>query len=231
MWIFPLIGYLGVIVGFGFLTLAIASGLYYLSELVEEHTVLSKKLLIFLIQSIIVIHFLLLIFDGFPLWLTLFSAASHAVYLANVTKSFPEVRLSDPIFLLACTLVVANHYFWFKHFSHPPLPSDHPYSSNYVAGSPYDYSTSSDPYFNERFPTFTEISAFFGICVWFIPFSLFVSLSASDNVLPSSEIGGGSNGVGLGGAGRKKEGMAKSMFNSIKDWFSIPTSTRHERFE
>jgi hypothetical protein len=159
------------------------------------------------------------------------------------------VRLSDPIFLLACStsftpavsprwplltvlaLVVANHYFWFKHFSHPPLPSDHPYSSNYVAGSPYDYSTSSDPYFNERFPTFTEISAFFGICVWFIPFSLFVSLSASDNVLPSSEIGGGSNGAGLGGAGRKKEGMAKTMFNSIKDWFAIPTSTRHERFE
>lgn len=34
-------------------------------------------------------------------------------------------------------------------------------------------------------PPFTEIASFFGICVWLIPFSLFVSLSASDNVLPT----------------------------------------------
>jgi hypothetical protein len=66
-----------------------ASGLYYLSELVEEHTVLSKKILTALIQAIIVVHILLLLFDGFPKLLTLFSAASHGVYLANVTKSFP----------------------------------------------------------------------------------------------------------------------------------------------
>jgi hypothetical protein len=67
-----------------------ASGLYYLSELVEEHTVLSKRLLKRLIELIIVAHILLLIFDGFPLLLTLFSAASHIVYLANVSQSFPS---------------------------------------------------------------------------------------------------------------------------------------------
>ena len=44
MWILPLVGYAGAIIGFCFLTLAIASGLYYLSELVEEHTVIAKRL-------------------------------------------------------------------------------------------------------------------------------------------------------------------------------------------
>lgn len=50
---------------------------------------LSKKLLTGLIRAIIAAHFLLLVFDGFPWILTLFSAGSHAVYLANVSKSFP----------------------------------------------------------------------------------------------------------------------------------------------
>ncbi|KAA8906395.1 transmembrane adaptor Erv26 [Sphaerosporella brunnea] len=247
MWIFPLVGYLGVILGFIFLTLSIASGLYYLSELVEEHTVLSKKVLIVLIQGIIATHILLLLFDGFPKLLTLFSAASHGVYLANVTKSFPMVRLSDPVFILACLLVAANHFLWFQHFSHPPLPSDHPYSAAYrtggLKGSPYDYSTTSDPYFPDRFPTFTEISAFFGICVWLVPFALFVSLSASDNVLPTSaDIGGGSSAGGFSGAdGRKNkgQGMAKMVFGSVKEYFSTSgealglwnTTMRHERFE
>lgn len=34
-------------------------------------------------------------------------------------------------------------------------------------------------------PSFTEIASFFGLCVWLVPFALFVSLSASDNVLPT----------------------------------------------
>jgi len=39
MFILPILGYVGVALGFAFLTLSIASGLYYLSELVEEHSV------------------------------------------------------------------------------------------------------------------------------------------------------------------------------------------------
>ncbi|KAI5857876.1 transmembrane adaptor Erv26 [Tricharina praecox] len=248
MWIFPLIGYVGVIVGFSFLTLAIASGLYYLSELVEEHTVISKKLLTGLIQCIIAIHILLMLFDGFPKLLSIFSAASHGVYLANVTKSFPMVRFTDPVFMLSCCLVIANHFLWFKYFSHPQLASDHPYSAAYrtggLSGSPYDYSNTADPYFPDRFPTFTEISAFFGICVWMVPFALFVSLSASDNVLPSSEIPSGSVGSGgFGGMGTQKKnkgpGIAKMVFNSVRDYTTTSGealglwggAARHERFE
>jgi len=232
-----------VILGFVFLTLAIASGLYYLSELVEEHTVLSKKLLIRLIQGIIATHALLLIFDGFPWMLTLFSAASHGVYLANVSRTFPLVKLTDGVFILSCLLVIANHFLWFKHFSNPPLPSDHPY---YAHGAGYDYSSSNDPYFQGRYPTFTEISAFFGICVWLVPFALFVSLSAADNVLPtSSEIGGGTaQSPGLGGAkaATKKSGggMAKMVFGGVKDYITSsgealgvvrPDASSHARFD
>lgn len=240
MWVLPFLGYVGMVFGFSFLTLAIASGLYYLSELVEEHTVFCKKLLTRLIQSIIAIHALLLVLDGFPFLLTAFSAASHVVYLMNITRTFPMVKLTDGVFILSCLLVLGNHFLWFKHFSNPPLPA---YPTGYTpvrrggsSGSPYE-----PPRTDPRFPSFTEISAFFGICVWLVPFSLFVSLSAGENVLPSSEIGGGAAGgtVGMMNENKRKVGMAKMVFGSVKEWIGstgqalgvVREGGRHARFE
>lgn len=118
MWILPLVGYLGVLLGFSFLTLAIgkpsaqcplakpfltrtASGLYYLSELVEEHTVLARRILTRLIYAIIGIQALLGLVDRFPLWLSALSITSHVVYLGNL-RHFPIVKLSDPVFIISC---------------------------------------------------------------------------------------------------------------------------------
>ncbi|KAL8855751.1 MAG: hypothetical protein Q9178_007622 [Gyalolechia marmorata] len=171
MWILPLVGYAGVLFGFGFLTLAIASGLYYLSELVEEHTVFAKKLLSRLIYSIITIQIFLTLVDRFPTFLSLLSIGSHAVYAGNLRR-FPIVRLTDPVFLLSCVLVILNHFLWFHYFSTPPLPS----SSRNRTTNRYD---------DTDIPSFAEIASFFGICVWLVPFAMFVSLSAGENVLPS----------------------------------------------
>ncbi|KAJ5647562.1 hypothetical protein N7520_007239 [Penicillium odoratum] len=215
MWILSLVGYLGVIVGFAFLTLAIASGLYYLSELVEEHTVLARKLLSRLIYGIIIIQVLLVIFDRFPVWLSLLSILSHLVYASNLRR-FPIVKLSDPLFILSCILVLLNHWLWFRHFSKPPSPSRQadnnwrqPYQVNY-----------------DEMPSFSEVSSYFGLCVWLVPFALFVSLSAGENVLPSmgSEYATGDRASGLGhsrgtsDAKSKNKGMAKALVDSVRDW-------------
>ncbi|KAJ5672412.1 hypothetical protein N7507_001539 [Penicillium longicatenatum] len=216
MWILSLVGYLGVIVGFAFLTLAIASGLYYLSELVEEHTVLARKLLNRLIYSIIVIQVLLVIFDRFPIWLSLLSVLSHLVYASNLRR-FPIVKLSDPLFILSCILVLLNHWLWFRHFSMPPSPSRRadnnwrqPYQMNY-----------------EEMPSFSEVASYFGLCVWLVPFALFVSLSAGENVLPSmgSEYATGDRAASGLGHNRgtsdgksKNKGMAKALVDSVRDW-------------
>lgn len=127
-------------------------------------------------------------------------------------------------------LVILNHYLWFRHFSATP---PHHSSSHY----PY----SRDP----SIPTFTEIASYFGLCVWLVPFALFVSLSAGENVLPSmgSEYatgegssfispgkepaggyGSGAAGVGGGMEGRRRQrsgtnaGMAKAMVNGVREW-------------
>lgn len=128
--------------------------------------------------------------------------------------------------------MIANHYLWFRHFS-APSPS-----------SAY----SSYPYDRPDIPSFTEIASYFGLCVWLVPFALFVSLSAGENVLPSmgseyatgegssyitsgsapSAFGSGSaagGGVGSGGvAGKRRmrsgtnQGMAKAVVSGVKDW-------------
>ena len=70
--------------------------------------------------------------------------------------------------------MLLNHFLWFKHFSSPDsLRSPPTYSYDGLYTNP------------QEIPTFTEIASFFGLCIWLIPFALFVSLSAGENVLPS----------------------------------------------
>lgn len=71
-----------------------------------------------------------------------------------------------------------------------------------------------------------------------------MSLSAGENVLPSSTIGGGAAGgtIGLGDASngdKKKVGMAKMVFGGMKEWIGstgqalgvVREGGRHARFE
>lgn len=121
--------------------------------------------------------------------------------------------------------MIINHYLWFLHFSTPPARAVPSY-----------------PYSHVSVPSFTEIASYFGLCVWLVPFALFVSLSAGENVLPSmgSEYAtgegssfvsagkepaiGGSAGTFPDGsrrrarAGTANAGMAKAMVNGVRDW-------------
>ncbi|KAL9619794.1 MAG: hypothetical protein Q9160_005630 [Pyrenula sp. 1 TL-2023] len=226
MLILPLLGYLGLLLGFSFLTLSIASGLYYLSELVEEHTVLASRTLRRLIYLVTTLHLLLWLIDSFPLRLTLLGILSHIVYASNL-RHFPVVKLADPLFLLSCGLVVGNHWLWFRHFSDPGVYATR--AGGASGGSPYGR----DRYTAVNQPSFTEIASYFGICVWLVPFALFVSLSAGENVLPSmgseyatgerSGVGGGGRGGGEGVGGVQKEGkgrvgLAKAAVDGVRDW-------------
>lgn len=70
-------------------------------------------------------------------------------------------------------------------------------------------------------PTFTEIASYFGLCVWLVPFALFVSLSAGDNVLPtmSSSEPGEVAGMGMGvkeGRKSQQQGMAKALVEGVR---------------
>lgn len=195
-----------------------ASGLYYLSELVEEHTVLARRLLSRLIYGIIIIQILLLLVDKFPFSLSLLSIGSHVIYASNLRR-FPIVKLSDPFFVLSCILVGLNHWLWFRYFSRPASP---PRGSTSWR-QPYQASF-------DDMPNFTEVASYFGLCVWLVPFALFVSLSAGENVLPTmgSEYATGepvpTAGLSQGSLGAdgksKNKGMAKALVDGVREWVS-----------
>ncbi len=95
-------------------------------------------------------------------------------------------------------LVLVNHYTWFKHFERHQHRDLLAHSHLELHG-----------------PSFTEIASFFGICVWLVPFALFVSLSASDNVLPTMGSEEPSMSAGDSSKSRRGQSMVKAVVDSV----------------
>ncbi|CAG8501555.1 8691_t:CDS:2 [Ambispora gerdemannii] len=147
------LSYGGAIVGFLFFILSLACGLYYLAELVEEYTVMTRKIIKHVTVFVVTAHILLWLFDGFPFWRITFSITCHGIYSLNL-ETFPFINLTSLPFVASCVLVLFDHFQWFQYFTLRHFP-------------------------------FLDIAAFFGICVWLVPFAYFISLSANDHALPS----------------------------------------------
>jgi hypothetical protein len=197
---------------------------------------MAKRFLTRLIYSIMALQLLLCVVDRFPFLPTLLGIFSHFVYLGNMRR-FPFVKLTDPLFLASCggwccaglvvrasadqefvvfvVLVLLNHYVWFKHFSHHQERAYQNMTSYY--DTPDDI------------PSFTEIASYFGLCVWLVPFSLFVSLSASDNVLPTMgsepSTSAAAGMVDTGNARRRGQGLVKALVDSVRGAIGEVTAT------
>merc|ERR1719158_2809718 len=77
-------------------------------------------------------------------------------------------------------------------------------------------------YFGENYYPFSEVMAYFTICMWLVPFAFFVSLSANENVLPTLNerrpLLNEENDVVSNYFSKKQKGYGLlSMFNSVKD--------------
>jgi hypothetical protein len=95
-------------------------------------------------------------------------------------------------------LVLLDHYVWFRHFSDAQSRAYHQHTF-------YD---------DADIPSFTMIASYFGLCVWLIPFALFVSLSAGDNVLPTM---GTEPARGFDG-NPKPQGMVKAVVDYVRSF-------------
>lgn len=58
------------------------------------------------------------------------------------------------------------------------------------------------------------IASYFGLCVWLVPFALFVSLSAGDNVLPTM---GTEPAHGIDSSRSKPQGMVKALVDHVRN--------------
>lgn len=77
------------------------------------------------------------------------------------------------------------------------------------------------------------IASYFGLCVWLVPFALFVSLSAGDNVLPTmgtepAHDGGSGSGSSFGGKTNRPQGMVKAVVDWARDTIGQLAGARKE---
>ncbi|KIY69756.1 DUF396-domain-containing protein [Cylindrobasidium torrendii FP15055 ss-10] len=167
------ISYIAVAATLCFVILSLASGLLYISELIEEHAKVAKYYGQKGIYVIIGLQTVLYLTESLPLHLTLFTVGCHLVYLQNFSSSWPLISLTSPTFIGSCVLVVTDHFLWFFHFTSRTA----------------SYNEQARRYGTRSAGTrlgFKEIASFFGICVWLAPLFLFLSLSANDNALPTT---------------------------------------------
>ena len=118
-----------------------------------------------------ILHGLFYFTDRLPLLQTLFSIICHLVYLQNFSNTWPLISLTSITFLASCVLVIADHFAWFFYFAKMTNDAQRWRMNRGIAANTH---------------SFKEIASFFGICVWFIPLYLFLSLSANDNALPTT---------------------------------------------
>ncbi|KAK4883624.1 hypothetical protein RN001_006943 [Aquatica leii] len=185
MWCLTIITYLAFFVQILFLTVAIAAGLYYLAELVEEYTVVTKKIVWWMNLVTIIIYVLLWLFENFPTFIVIcgiLAQLSHFLILVD----FPYVIFLSPSFLIAVLFIIVNHYLAFQHFA-------------------------------SVFHSFSEVMAYFTLCLWLVPFALFISLSANENVLPTVAERSSSDVVSNYFSKRDKKYSLLTLFNYAKD--------------
>lgn len=58
-------------------------------------------------------------------------------------------------------------------------------------------------------PLYLEVVSFFGLCVWFVPFALFISLSSHDHLLPHHDENAGNR--------HRNTSLAKVVLEATKE--------------
>ena len=174
-WLSNVLVYTGGYLFLVFIAVCLATGLYYLAEIVEEYTRVTKKVLTWAIKISVGMNVALLVIDRLPFLCILISCAAQGAYW-TLLKRFPFMELASPEFLGSVGALILNHFMWMRHFKHDDHHDDH--YGRYNDGHSVEY-----------------LLGFFLMVVWIVPFGFFISLAANESVLP----GGG--GVGLKGSG------------------------------
>ena len=98
---------------------------------------------------------------------------------SGLLRGFPMIDLSSPNFILSLIMLTINHVLAFGHFG----------EVSPIFWCLSDFYPEIESFFQEYHP-FHDVLAYFTLCVWLVPFTFFVSLSAGENVLPTSYSSG-----------------------------------------
>ncbi|EDL91165.1 testis expressed gene 261, isoform CRA_c, partial [Rattus norvegicus] len=121
MWFMYVLSWLSLFIQVAFITLAVAAGLYYLAELIEEYTVATSRIIKYMIWFSTAVLIGLYVFERFPTSMIGVGLFTNLVYF-GLLQTFPFIMLTSPNFILSCGLVVVNHYLAFQFFAEEYYP-------------------------------------------------------------------------------------------------------------
>eukprot|EP00899_Mesostigma_viride_P029458 jgi/Mesvir1/9698/Mv12176-RA.1 len=188
--------YAGGYVFLVFIAVCLATGLYYIAELVEEYTKLTKKVIQHVIQGIVALQVLLLLFDRLPLLCIAVGVSAHGAYY-RLLRTFPYISLSSTDFLASVGLLVINNICWFRYFLYDPAC---------------------------RYLSLEYMLGFMLVNTWLVPFAFFISLAANESVLPGGPGAGSYGGyvrnekdpMDMRGGSKQSRGVFLGLMNLLR---------------
>jgi len=97
-----------------FVAVCLACGLYYLAELVEEHTAITRRIMYGVNVAILASHVLFLS-EGLPYSALAVGLGAHSSYMW-LLQSFPFLSFASPPFLTSFALFCLSNFLWITHF-------------------------------------------------------------------------------------------------------------------
>ncbi|XP_069653600.1 protein TEX261 isoform X2 [Haliaeetus albicilla] len=101
MWFIYALSWLSLLIQVAFVTLAIAAGLYYLAELIEEYTVVTRRIIKYMIWFSSAVLVGLYLFEHFPGFMVGVGLFTNLVYF-GLLQTFPFIILTSSNFILSC---------------------------------------------------------------------------------------------------------------------------------
>eukprot|EP01083_Nonionella_stella_P094834 266186_1 len=115
-WLFSVLSWCSTYIFMSFCVICVATGIYFFSELAEEYTVMTRRIITAMIVCIITVHVLLWAMDEFNFMDIAVGIAAHVFYYRLIRK-FPEFQFISIDFLLSVALLGASHWMWWKFFA------------------------------------------------------------------------------------------------------------------
>ncbi|XP_063676770.1 protein TEX261-like [Bolinopsis microptera] len=160
-WAFAILHWIAFFLEILFATVCIAAGLFYITEVIEDYTSISRSFFKWSNIAVVGAYLTMFLFEGTGT-LNLILGILTFIMAWQVIEQFPNIEMVSPSFMGLIVCMILNHVtaYWF---------------------------------FKDRFLSFSQIIAYFTICVWLVPIQLILGLVAGENILPTSSNSRGSN--------------------------------------
>lgn len=156
MWLTWIVSLLGGTMAALFAVASLTCGLLYASELIEEHSVLTGRVLLWTVRVVIGLHVVLMLDGVFPISSLACGIGCHGTYYL-LLGDYPNIDPSSPVAIFAFIAFIVDHYVWFGNVAEAA-----------------------------RVFSFFNLIGAFVVFVWLVPVGCFLSLSVNDLTLPTS---------------------------------------------